>query len=87
MHCVAGDGVGILAGAVLSTILGLAGITEVIIEYVLGFGLGWMTFQSLFMRDMAGGSYRRALTSVRHQRLRDRKGGLRKGGFLAHRSH
>jgi hypothetical protein len=40
MHCVAGDGVGILAGAVLSTILGLAGITEVIVEYVLGFGLG-----------------------------------------------
>jgi hypothetical protein len=64
MHCVAGDGVGILAGAVLSSILGLAGITEVIVEYILGFGLGWMIFQSLFMRDMAGGSYRRAMTST-----------------------
>jgi hypothetical protein len=64
MHCVAGDGVGILAGAVLSTILGLAGITEVIVEYILGFGFGWMIFQSLFMRDMAGGSYRMALTST-----------------------
>jgi hypothetical protein len=64
MHCVAGDGVGILAGAVLSTILGLAGITEVIVEYALGFGLGWVIFQSLFMRDMAGGSYRKALTST-----------------------
>jgi hypothetical protein len=64
MHCVAGDGVGILAGAVLSTVLGLAGITEVIVEYALGFGLGWMIFQSLFMRDMAGGSYRTALTST-----------------------
>ena len=56
MHCVAGDGVGILAGAVLSSILGLALITEVIVEYILGFGLGRMIFQSLFMRDMAGGS-------------------------------
>jgi hypothetical protein len=64
MHCVAGDGVGILAGAVLSTFLGLAGITDVIVEYILGFGIGWMIFQSLFMRDMAGGSYRRALTST-----------------------
>ena len=64
MHCVAGDGVGILAGAVLSTVLGLAGITEVIVEYALGFGLGWVIFQSLFMRDMAGGSYRKALTST-----------------------
>ena len=64
MHCVAGDGVGILAGAVLSSILGLAGITEVIVEYILGFGLGWVIFQSLFMRDMAGGSYRRAMMST-----------------------
>jgi len=64
MHCVAGDGDGILAGAVLSTILGLAGVTEVVVEYILGFALGWMIFQSLFMRDMAGGSYRRALTST-----------------------
>jgi hypothetical protein len=32
MHCVAGDGVGILAGAVLSRVLGLAGLAEVILE-------------------------------------------------------
>jgi hypothetical protein len=64
MHCVAGDGVGILAGAVLSSVLGIAGVTEVIIEYTLGFAFGWTIFQSLFMRDMAGGSYLRALTST-----------------------
>ena len=29
MHCVAGDGVGILAGAVLSSVFGLAGLAEV----------------------------------------------------------
>jgi hypothetical protein len=61
MHCVAGDGVGILAGAVLASVLGLAGPTEVIAEYVLGFAFGWMVFQGLFMREMAGGSYSRSL--------------------------
>lgn len=61
MHCVAGDGVGILAGAVISSVIGLAGITEVVVEYVLGFAFGWTIFQAPFMRDMAGGSYRRAL--------------------------
>jgi hypothetical protein len=61
MHCVAGDGVGILAGAVLSSVLHFHGITEVIVEYVLGFGFGWTVFQALFMRDMAGGSYLRSL--------------------------
>jgi hypothetical protein len=36
----------------------------VVLEYVLGFAFGWTIFQALFMRDMAGGSYRRALTST-----------------------
>jgi hypothetical protein len=61
MHCVAGDGVGILAGAVLSSFLRLPAVAEVIVEYVLGFGFGWTVFQALFMRDMAGGSYPRSL--------------------------
>jgi hypothetical protein len=64
MHCVAGDGVGILAGAVLSSFLRLPGVTEAIVEYVLGFAFGWTIFQALFMRDMAGGSYSRALKST-----------------------
>jgi hypothetical protein len=61
MHCVAGDGAGILVGAVLSSLLGLAGLAEVALEYVLGFGFGWTIFQALFMRDAAGGSYSVAL--------------------------
>jgi hypothetical protein len=64
MHCVAGDGVGILAGAVISSVAGLTGLGEVILEYVLGFGFGWTIFQALFMRDMVGGSYKRALTGT-----------------------
>jgi hypothetical protein len=55
MHCVAGDGVGILAGAVISSVFGIGGVTEVIIEYTLGFAFGWTIFQALFMRDMAEG--------------------------------
>ena len=61
MHCVAGDGVGILVGAVLSSLLGLAGLVEVALKYVLGFGFGWTIFQALFMRHAAGGSYSAAL--------------------------
>jgi hypothetical protein len=64
MHCVAGDGVGILAGAVLASALALRGPVEVIVEYVLGFAFGWMIFQALFMREMAGGSYSRSLTNT-----------------------
>jgi CheY-like chemotaxis protein len=64
MHCVAGDGVGILAGAVLSSVLHLSGVVEMILEYIVGFAFGWTIFQALFMRDMAGGSYSRALVST-----------------------
>ena len=61
MHCVAGDGVGILAGAVIGSVLSLESPLEIALEYGLGFGFGWLIFQSLFMRSMAGGSYWTAL--------------------------
>ena len=64
MHCVAGDGVGIIAGAVLGSVFGIVGLKEVALEYVLGFAFGWTIFQALFMRDMAGGSYLGALKST-----------------------
>ena len=64
MHCVAGDGVGILAGAVLASAFGISGLAEIALEYILGFVFGWTIFQALFMRDMSGGSYRRALAST-----------------------
>jgi Domain of unknown function (DUF4396) len=64
MHCVAGDGVGILVGAALAGALHLSGWWEVVLEYVLGFAFGWTIFQALFMRDMVGGSYMRSLTST-----------------------
>ncbi len=64
MHCVAGDGLGILVGAVIASLFHLPKTTDIALEYVLGFGFGWSIFQSLFMRNMAGGSYRRALSST-----------------------
>ena len=64
MHCVAGDGVGILVGAILASLFGLKGFAEVVLEYILGFAFGWTIFQALFMRDMAGGSYPCALSGT-----------------------
>jgi hypothetical protein len=61
MHCVAGDGVGILAGAVIASLITLTGPGELALEYLLGFAFGWTIFQALFMRDMAGGNYLRSL--------------------------
>jgi hypothetical protein len=64
LHCVAGDGVGILAGAVVGSLMDLSAPADVILEYVLGFGFGWTIFQALFMRDMAGGSYAQSLATT-----------------------
>ena len=63
MHCVAGDGVGILVGAVLARHYKLEGFAEIALEYGLGFMFGWTVFQALFMRDMAG-SYGRSLKTT-----------------------
>src|SRR5664279_366105 len=54
MHCVAGDGLGILVAAAVVAPLGLPRAVDLAIEYVVGFALGWTIFQALFMRDMAG---------------------------------
>ena len=64
MHCVAGDGIGILAGAAIGSLLTLPHLADIALEYALGFAFGWTIFQTLFMRDMAGGSYPRSLIST-----------------------
>ncbi|MDP2186552.1 MAG: DUF4396 domain-containing protein [Xanthomonadales bacterium] len=64
MHCVAGDGIGILAGAVIASVIALDGPIEIALEYLLGFAFGWTIFQALFMRDMAGGDYLRSLRNT-----------------------
>ena len=63
MHCVAGDGLGILVGATIASFLALPYLADLALEYVLGFLFGWTIFQALFMRAMAG-SYARSLKST-----------------------
>jgi len=60
MHCVAGDGIGILVGAVIGALISLPMGADFALEYVLGFAFGWTIFQALFMGEMFG-SYTRAL--------------------------
>jgi Domain of unknown function (DUF4396) len=62
MHCVAGDGIGIIVGAAIGAGLVLSFWPDFLLEYALGFGFGWAFFQAFAMRDAAGGSY---LTSLR----------------------
>lgn len=61
MHCAAGDGVGIIAGAAIVAYWPGSGSAELALEYLLGFGFGWAIFQAFAMRDMAGGDYLRSL--------------------------
>lgn len=61
MHCAAGDGLGIIAGAAMASWLQFSAGVDFIVEYLLGFGFGWGFFQAFAMRDMAGGSYARSL--------------------------
>jgi manganese oxidase len=57
IHCVAGDATGIILAAVITASLGLPMWLDLIVEYATGFGFGLFIFQSLFMKDMMGGTY------------------------------
>lgn len=61
MHCAAGDGLGIIAGAAMATWWQFPAGVDFIVEYLLGFGFGWGFFQAFAMREMEGGSYIRSL--------------------------
>ncbi|MEP6693717.1 MAG: DUF4396 domain-containing protein [Chloroflexota bacterium] len=63
IHCLAGDATGIVVGATVTALIGFPMWVDLIVEYVLGFTFGLFIFQALFMKDMLGGSYRRALGS------------------------
>lgn len=66
IHCAAGDATGIVVAAAVTGALGLPMAVDLVIEYVVGFAFGLFVFQSLFMRDMLGGSY---LAAVRRSVL------------------
>ncbi|HEY8124328.1 MAG TPA: DUF4396 domain-containing protein [Methylocystis sp.] len=57
IHCVAGDATGIILAAVIVASLGLPMWLDLIVEYLAGFSFGLFIFQSLFMKEMMGGTY------------------------------
>ena len=57
IHCVAGDATGIILAAVIVASLGLPMWLDLIVEYLAGFFFGLFIFQSLFMKEMMGGTY------------------------------
>jgi manganese oxidase len=57
IHCVAGDATGIILAAAVTALLGLPMWLDLIIEYAAGFAFGLFIFQSLFMKNMMGGTY------------------------------
>lgn len=61
IHCVAGDATGIIAAATITALLGFPMWVDLVAEYVAGFAFGLLVFQALFMKDMIGGSYWKAL--------------------------
>lgn len=61
IHCMAGDATGVIVAAAVTGALGLRMWQDLIGEYAFGFAFGLLIFQALFMRDMLGGSYTRAL--------------------------
>lgn len=61
MHCASGDGLGIILGAAVASILTLPFALDFTLEYALGFGFGWLFFQAFAMKDMAGGDYLKSL--------------------------
>lgn len=61
IHCLAGDATGIIVAAAITMTLGLPMWLDVISEYIFGFAFGLLIFQALFMKDMMGGSYTKAV--------------------------
>jgi hypothetical protein len=61
IHCMAGDATGVIVVAFITALLNLPMGVDSILEYIAGFAFGLFIFQSLFMKDMLGGSYKEAL--------------------------
>ncbi|WP_342236198.1 DUF4396 domain-containing protein [Inquilinus sp. OTU3971] len=57
IHCCAGDATGIILAAAVTATLGLPMAIDLVIEYAAGFAFGLFIFQSLFMKEMMGGTY------------------------------
>lgn len=61
VHCVAGDALGIVAAAVVTSSLGTPPYIDMIVEYVVGFLVGWLLFQTIPIMHMNHISFRKAV--------------------------
>lgn len=61
IHCLAGDATGVILIAFITALLNLPMGLDSLLEYIAGFSFGLFVFQSLFMKDMLGGSYAEAI--------------------------
>lgn len=64
IHCLAGDATGVIASAIFVNRMRLPMAVDAAVEYLVGFAFGLFVFQALFMRDMLGGSYARAVRAT-----------------------
>ena len=64
IHCLAGDATGVIASAAFVNRMRLPMAVDSAVEYVIGFAFGLFIFQALFMRDMLGGSYWKAVRAT-----------------------
>ncbi len=55
IHCVAGDGLGILTAMIVARLSGFPFWTEFWYEYLVGFIFGWLLFQTWAMHNMGNG--------------------------------
>jgi hypothetical protein len=55
IHCVGGDGLGIMTAMVIARLIGLSFWQEYWFEYLVGFAFGWFIFQYKAMRKMTDG--------------------------------
>jgi hypothetical protein len=58
IHCVGGDGLGIVSAMVVTRWLGFSFWEEFWTEYAVGFAFGWLIFQYLAMRKMGNPAWR-----------------------------
>ncbi|MCF8567056.1 DUF4396 domain-containing protein [Alicyclobacillus tolerans] len=52
IHCVAGDALGIVGAAVVTSLLGMPMYGDMVVEYIVGFLVGWLLFQTIPMMHM-----------------------------------
>ena len=65
IHCVGGDGLGIITAMVVARLLGMSFWEEYWFEYAVGFAFGWFIFQYIAMRKMSDSAAMALWMSVR----------------------